>query len=341
MTQILKEDLKSPSKFNKKFKDYILSLKDFVLNEYKIVFNEEEIGDLLLSICRVDELNNKFNDEFENKNKFGVIYKRDNKMFLNKENVEKWIKEKLIPSTVILRLDNEDIIRLLIFCIEITYQMFSGGTKATITQKGFRERRRSFESILVDQFVGKLGEIFVKKYLEQNFSINVELDWEISTQIEKYKNDIINANKKVSIKSSPNLAGIWAEADIGYEYGIMVKCSVPQQPILQFFTEACGFSKLLNFAENKIPSEDLIFKNYLGKLRERIEKYRCGEIQTVLKGFICGYFKTSEHSPIKKDTKLEYLGNVREERFLLPISCLKWTQNEWKLFLKETGLLNE
>lgn len=82
--------------------------------------------------------------------------------------------------------------------------MFVGGTRATVTQKGFRERR-SFEAILADQFVGKLGEI-------------IELDWDISTRIEKFKNDITNAKKKVSIKTSPSLAGIWAEADIGLKF---------------------------------------------------------------------------------------------------------------------------
>ena len=115
---------------------------------------------------------------------------------MNEKNVINWIEEKLIPNTVTVRLDDEDVVRLLVFCIEITYQMFGGGTKATVTQKGFRQRRRTFESILVDQFVGKLGEIFVKKYLEKNFPVTIELDWEISTQIEKYRNDIVNAKRK-------------------------------------------------------------------------------------------------------------------------------------------------
>ena len=240
-----------------------------------------------------------------------------------------------MPNIVIVNLDDEDIIRLLVFCLEITYQMFSGGTKATVTQKGFRQRRRTFESILVDQFVGKLGEIFIKKFFENNFSVNIELDWEISTQIEKYKNDIKNAKKKVSIKSSPNLAGVWAEADTEYDYGIMVKCSIPQQPILQFFIEVCGFSRLLDFAEEKIPLEDKLFKNYLKDIRGRVKKYKCGEIQTSLKGFICGYFKTCDFLPIKEGTHLPYLGIVREERHLAPVNQLKWTKNDWEIFLEE------
>ena len=126
-------------------------------------FDKEEIGDLLLSVCR--------------SNDFNVILKEENK----------WISEKLIPNTIIVNLDNEDIVKLLVFSLEITYQMFEGGTRATVNQKGFRERRRTFETILVDQFTGKLGEIFVKRFLEKNFNVNVMLDWEISQKIQQYR----------------------------------------------------------------------------------------------------------------------------------------------------------
>jgi len=325
MYRILKGDLSSPSKFKEKLHDYIVTLRAEILKHHNIEFDIEEIGDLLLSICR--------------SNDFNVICQEGKKMFLDESKVQEWIDKKLIPNTVIVNLDDEDIIRLLVFCLEITYQMFSGGTRATVTQKGFREKRRTFETILVDQFVGKLGEIFVKKFLEGNFPVSIELDWEISTQIEKYRNDIMNAKKNVSIKSSQTLAGVWAEADVGYDYGIMVKCSVPQQPILQFFIEVCGFSRLLDFAEEKIPPQNGLFKDYLKEIRGRIRKYKCGEFQTSLKGFICGYFKTSKFSPTKEGTNLPYLGIVREERYLVPINKLKWTKDDWKGFLEEVELL--
>lgn len=149
----------------------------------------------------------------------------------------------------------------------------------------------------------------------------------------------MNANKNISIKSTPTLAGVWAEADIGYDYGIMVKCSVPQQPILQFFIEVCGFSKLLDFAEGKIPQHNGLFKNYLSKIRGRVKEHKCGEIQTPLKGFICGYFKTSEYTPTKEGVTLSHLGIVREERYLVPVNELKWTKEDWKKFLEEVELL--
>ncbi|MEO0126808.1 MAG: hypothetical protein ABIL44_03545 [candidate division WOR-3 bacterium] len=326
MNQILKEDLNSPSKFREKYKDYIPRLRRLIQNNYKINFDDEEISGLLLSACR--------------SNDFNVINRQKNKLFLDENKVLGWLDNKLIPSTVIIKLDDENVIRLLIFCIEITYQMFAGGTRATVTAKGFRERRRTFESILVDQFVGKLGEVMVKKFLEDNFSpVKIELDWEISRQIEEYRNDIINAKKNVSIKSSPTLTGIWWDANIGYDYGIAVKCSVPQQPILQFFIEVCGFTRLLDFAENKIPSNDKLFKDYLSNMRERIRMYKCGEIQTDLKGVICGYFKTMDYEPVKKGTILPYLGEVREERYLVPINELKWEKDSWEKFLQEVRLL--
>ncbi len=36
---------------------------------------------------------------------------------------------------------------------------------------------------------------------------------------------------------------------------------------------------------------------------------------------------------------LDYLGVVRERRYLLPIRDLKWTKDDWKEFLKEVELL--
>ncbi|MEM3324489.1 MAG: hypothetical protein QW494_08700 [Metallosphaera sp.] len=326
MYSILKSDLNSPTKFSRKLRSFFQILRENIKKESGIDFDTQELSELVLSACRTND--------------FNVIISQNGRMFLDENRVLSWVREKLIPNTIVLNMDDEDVIRLLIFSIEITYRMFTGGTRATVTQKGFRERRRTFESIVVDQFVGKLGEVMVKKYLEKNFPVNIKLDWEITTEIEKYRNDIVNAKKNVSIKSSLALAGAWAEADVGYDYGIAVKCSIPQPIILQFFIEVCGFSRLLDFAEKKIPPSDERFKRYLEEIRERIKEYKRGEIQTKLKGFICGYFKTSDYKPIKEGTVLEYLGKVREERYLVRINELKFTKDDWIIFLKDVGLLS-
>ncbi|HGE70461.1 TPA: hypothetical protein ENX78_06485 [Candidatus Poribacteria bacterium] len=326
MYRILKSELNNTAKFKDKFYEYVQNLQNIIDKEANVYLNQEELSDLLLSACRANE--------------FNIIEFQGRNSFVNEDNVLRWINEKLIPNTIILNLDDPDVVRLLLFCIEITYQMFEGGTKATTTQKGFRDRRRTFESILSDQFVGKLGEVIVKKLLEMKYNIQILLDWDISTQIERYRSDIVNASKRVSIKSSPSLAGIWAEADIGYDYGITVKCSVPQPTILQFFVEVCGFLKLLDFADARIPSDDERFKGYIQEMRKRIRGYKCGEIQTSLKGFVCGYFDTHEYKPVSKGVELPYLGEVREERYLIKISQLKYTDEDWNKFLYCIGILN-
>lgn len=324
MKIIRKKDLESPSEFKEKFRTYINELTEEILDRYNIKFSFEELGDLLLSACRAND--------------FDIVSQKGNVLILEESRVEDWIDQKLIPNTIVVQLDDEDVLRLMVFCFEITYSMFSGESRATITQKGFRERKRTFEATLVDQFVGKLGEIFVKKFLENNFNVKIELDWEISTEIERYRNDIMNAKKNVSIKSSSNLAGIWAEADKGYDYGIMVKCSVPLHPILQFFIETCGFMTLLEFIEQKIKN-DKLFRDYIERIKRRIKINDECEIKTKLKGFICGYFKTSNYKPVKVGIKLPYLGEVKEERYLVPINELKWEKKDWIDFLKDIEIL--
>jgi hypothetical protein len=328
MIEISKRLLESPSKFKEKLCDFIKIQIKYIQKKYDIHFNFEELSELILSACRGND--------------FNVLHSERRKLFINEDKISEWLHEKLIPNTIVLKIDDEDILRLLIFCIEITYQMFTGGTKATITAKAFRERRRTFESILVDQFIGKLGEVMLKKFLEQNFpTVRIELDWKISTQLEKHKNDIINAKKKISIKSTPSLAGIWAEADIGYDYGIMVKCSIPKQPILQFFIEVCGFKKLIDFVEGKIPTYDKLFREYLKSIKNRIFIFKCGEIRTDLKGFVCGYFKTSEYRPIEVGEELPYIGKIREKRYIVNINELKYKKTSWEELLQNAGLMFE
>jgi hypothetical protein len=69
--------------------------------------------------------------------------------------------------------------------------------------------------------------------------------------------------------------------------------------------------------------------------------YKYGEIQTILKGFICGYFKTSDYTPVKKGVILKYLGEVREERYLIPINEIKYSKYHWLDYLRETKLVTD
>jgi hypothetical protein len=316
---LIKKEHFSPSKFKE-----LEGLEGFaskLKRDYNLPFDEESLSMLLLSALRCDDISGSY----------GILKKEGKKRYVDELKVRKWLKENLIPNTVVLQMDDPEILKLLLFSIEITYSMFLGGSKATLMQKGFRERKRSFEAIVVDQFIGKLGEVAVKRFLEDRFNIKIEIDWDISPQRERYINDIKNAKKLISIKTSPNLQGIWAEADKGYDYGIMVKCSVPLHPLLQFFVEVCGFRKLLDFAEEKLDSKT----SYIDNIRNRLfSNLQCGQIKTRFACYVCGYFEVSDKNLIKKGEQLEHLGKVREERHLVRIDELKHTQDDWREFIK-------
>jgi hypothetical protein len=312
---LIKKEHFSPSKFKE-----LEGLEDFaskLKRDYNLPFDEESLSMLLLSALRCDDISGSY----------GILKKEGKKRYVDELKVKKWLKENLIPNMVVLQMDDPEILKLLLFSIEITYSMFLGGSRATLMQKGFRERKRSFEAIVVDQFIGKLGEVAVKRFLEDRFNIKIEIDWDISPQRERYINDIKNAKKLISIKTSPNLQGIWAEADKGYDYGIMVKCSVPLHPLLQFFVEVCGFRKLLDFAEEKLDSKT----SYINRL---FSNSQCGQIKTRFACYVCGYFEVSDKNLRKKGEQLEHLGKVREERHLVRIDELKHTQDDWREFIK-------
>lgn len=286
------------------------------------VLSEAQFANLLLSACR--------DRDYECTSTSG------RKHYLHIDSLERWATEKLAPNLVRVSLDDSDALRLIVFSMAIAQAMFSGESRAAISAKGFRERRRSYEAIVVDQFTGKMGEVILKRYITEKIkpAAQIEIDWEISQHRERYQNDIPNASKKVSIKSSPSLAGVWAEAPGGYDYGVMVKCIVPQAPLLQFFKMVCGLRSLLDFADNALAG-DRSFVEHLNRIKKEAEV--CGS-KPQLAGFVCGYFSTRGLLPTDKGQQLEYLGEVREKRYLLRLRELRWKFEDWKLFLEELGL---
>jgi len=117
--QILKRDLDKPISFKEKMSNFVRNLRNNIQN---IPLDDDELTDLLLSACRVND--------------FEVISYQGKKMFLNEDRVLSWLKEKILPNTVVLKLNDEDIIRLLIFCIEITLSNVFGWNKGDSNSKG-------------------------------------------------------------------------------------------------------------------------------------------------------------------------------------------------------------
>lgn len=57
-----------------------------------------------------------------------------------------------------------------------------------------------------------------------------------------------------------------------------------------------------------------------------------------IKGIVCGYFKTAPDFLRKEGEELRYLGKVREERYIINIKDLRWTQTDWQKFVWDVGL---
>lgn len=316
--------LDSPKKFHEAIEHLLPQLRS-LLGRYAKAISDADFSSLLLSACRANEL--------------GVLLQNGRTRFTTESALAKWVRERLLECTVSAHLDDPDVLRLLVFSIEITEQMFSGGTRATISAKGFREKQRRYEEILVAHFIGRLGEVLLKKFIENGFpDARVELDWDISPNLGRYRSDILNAAHRVSIKTTTALAGVWAEADQTAEYGVMVKCVIPRATIIQFFIEACGYSRLIDFVASRIPANDTHFQTFISSIRERIQAFRCGQAVTDFVGFVLGYFKTSNATLREVGDELDYLGTVRDKRHFCHVTDLLWRQEDWERFLVDNNL---
>jgi len=282
------------------------------------LYSEKETFEILNSLARVGE-------PFASISKIG----RKVEVNWNIEHVVRFIKDILIPNTVLLDYKDRDVIELLMFSMEFAFSMLEGNTKATKTQKGFRERNRDVETVMVNTFVGLIGEVGLRKFLKDKFNVEIELDRSIGTDISKYKSDIVNSKKPVSIKTTPNLKAVWAECPVGYDVGIFVKASVPEAVFINALAQVCAFRNLVEFSK-QVLGESHILKS----IEHRLYYDKCGAIKNVIKCFICGYIETKGLKPVEKGETLPYLGEVRESRYILEFTKLKSTEEDWKSFVE-------
>lgn len=295
----------------------LTALAQDLSNTYNF-YSTEEVIDLLTSAIRLN---------------IGISIEkvgRKKAIELIDEELVAFFKNQVLPNTLILNFEDRDVIELMLFSIEFAFSMFEGKTKATTTQKGFRERKREIETIILNTFTGLVGEVAVKRFLENKFNKNVHLDRTISTNIEEYRSDILYSSVPISIKTSPNLSAVWAECPPNYKVGIFVKASTPKAVLLSLFAKVCGFRNLLDFSKNILGSSELI-----EGLNRRIYAQKCGDLHPLIKCYICGYMETENLKLVEEGTKLPYLGKVRETRYILPLNELKNKIEDWKEFCEK------
>jgi len=141
----------------------------------------------------------------------------------SREEIEKWLAERLSPN--IIEIDpgqDEDFYRLLLFSMLMPYKMRVGESRATITEFTDRSKSRGTLQIISDHFIGKIGEIAFRKFVKA-FGYDTDLDWNIGTERDKFKSDIVSlkrggkaigVNKIVSIKSSKSPGHNWPLLDL-------------------------------------------------------------------------------------------------------------------------------
>jgi len=311
-----KTEWRTKSAIREKLSDYVSSFK-----EASIYYREDDIFNLVLSALRANESSIVNIEIAENREKHVVDIER----------IIDWIEKKVVPNTVKIGPDEIDLLKLMIFSLAMPYKMLKGETRATMTEKTRRTKKRDFEQVFSDTFIGKIGEIAFRKFAKQRFDRDINLDWEISTEISTFKSDIIGSKGIVSIKSTDTLESIWAEAPTTAEYGIFVKVALPKDFFMKILAHISSLKKLLNFVKDRM--KDNVENNDITDLVNFIEETAYEE-KMAINGYIGGFFKASGHTLKKKGEELPYLGEVHEDKHLIECNKLLYLDKDWdELFM--------
>jgi hypothetical protein len=305
-----KSDLSSKPKARLKLQEYIPMFSK------ASGYSEDEIFYLILSAVRV----NDWEIYSLGKHRGRIIYNLD----ITK--VESWIKEKVSPNTVAIKTDEVDLLKLMVFSLAMPYKMLKGETRATQTEKTRRTKKRDFVQIFSDTFIGKIGEIAFKKFAKEKFGKDINLDWDISTDIRAFKTDIVGSKEIVSIKSTDTLESIWAEAPSPAKYGVFIKVAIPKDFFMKILAHISSLKKLLRYIEERLKKDDNI-----SDLLKYVEQTAYEEEMTI-KAYICGFFATSQDTLKYKGQDLPFLREVHEDKHLIEYNKLKHTVSDWEQF---------
>ncbi len=251
------------------------------------------------------------------------------------EEIEKWLAERLSPN--IIEIDpgqDEDFYKLLLFSMLIPYKMRVGASRATITEFTDRSKSRGNLQIISDHFIGKIGEIAFRKFI-RGFGYDTDLDWNIGTEMDKFKSDIISlkrgdrtrrVNRIVSIKSSKSLESAYAECPRNCHPGVFVKTILPEDFFLGILKNISSLAKLLNHIKDFVGEDD-----YFSELLTELE----GEVAPLpsIPNYVVGYFIPGPLSFREKGSNLPFIGEIREGKHMEYCGNLKFSREDWQKLL--------
>ncbi len=270
-------------------------------------YSPREVLGLLISQIRVELVTERYNvlvpTSVGGRTKFSLAPTR----------ILDWVRTNLIPDTVTLGLDQPDMVRLLVFSMAMPYRMASGQSLATQSELVRRSKRRDFQQIISDHFIGRMGEVAFKKFAFEKFGRKIALDWKIGQDLRSFETDFVGSRRRVDIKSTDTLEGIWAVAPNGADYGVFVKVCLPRDFFFKVLAHISSMKKLLDYARERADSSQ---DRSTVELVDYIER-EAYDVKFQAKALVCGFFLAKDYAVTPAGTELAYLGEVEEEKYFV------------------------
>lgn len=236
------------------------------------------------------------------------------------------MKEDLIT---IFKLSYEDYNQVLKFAIKLWY---AGKPKGDWRSTG---TKRDIGKYITDTSIGKLAEIAFKKFLEKNWEIRSEIDFNIypgSSNIDR--GDLVKVNChgmiiepqiKIDVKSTKP-GSLWAMIDAReftkrkYDAYVWIKVDLPLNHLARPIFEAVRNNNMQEI-EQLIPSLETINAEVAGfAWREDVEKWK--------------EFKKGEHTYDPNDPKKK-LFDLKTDNKACPINGLNNSKDDWTKLIEQ------
>ena len=311
--------------------DSLVIAKELAKSISILPYTEEELADTISSGARVGEIQ---------KVKKGASY------FLI--DVDKWLKDRLLPNTIELTVN--DYKRAL-------FRAFKLITTADIAKTDFgSSRQRDFGQMWTDFTRGFLGEIGIEKYFKNKFNIEIELEESEVGDVEKYlPTDIVRikdngtfraVNTNISIKTS-KLKAMWL--DIGTQLAhsdafIFIKIALTTDHLPSFMKDNGFIDKIVEMGKelgeidnveetkkeifarvpNTKPSPAYI-SGYAWKRDMEtgtLDIHTTPKYRTIIGGI--GLYRDKT-----KANKVEGLGDITPPKYMAALGALRWNNTDW------------
>jgi len=288
-------------------------------------YTEDQLLELLIGALRGGE-------KCGRKSKEGYI--------ITEKYVNNWFKTRVEPNTIKISHEDEEMYHLMTFALAAACQMYTGGTRMTVTEFSRRGKRRPLLQVVADIFTGKIGEV-ATQLLARDYGYEVQPDWDLSRDREQYRSDLTRIGRvtdgqihnipktwTISVKSSASLTGAWAEAPEGTRVTLFWKVALPEDFLFRLLHYISSWTKLICFLEAKRLQEASPFNKFLEDMKKIEQKL-------IISCYFAGFYCPSRHTLRRPGQKLPYLGEVREPKHMCPIGRLRWKPPDFQELLDQ------